>query len=133
MSAVVDLVLLIDDNEADNFFHRLAIDESGLVDRVVSAESGPQALELLRTLEAPPDLIFLDINMPAMNGWEFLEGYGRLVKPGVASKVVLLTTSVAPDDADRARREPLCSAFESKPMTAARFRSIVSRLSGGIG
>ncbi|MEO0378003.1 MAG: response regulator [Cyanobacteria bacterium P01_A01_bin.17] len=75
----LEKVLLIDDNEADNFIHRLIIEESGLVRTIEEFTDAQKALEYLRSSQANAiDLIFLDINMPRMNGFQFLEAYRDL-------------------------------------------------------
>lgn len=113
-------ILLIDDNEADNYLHRLIISEAGVAEHIVDQPDGIKALEYLKA-EAEgqlPDLIFLDINMPRMNGWEFLEAYSQL--PAVkqsAIVVIMLTTSVFQKDRERAEQLPNFSGFLTKPLT----------------
>ena len=130
MSPRLDAVLLIDDNEADNFFHRLAIEEAGCVDQVLVAESGAEALELLRRQAAVPELILLDINMPAMNAWEFLEALDG-IRREARENVVLLTTSSAPEDQARAERAGLRGGMLGKPLTQEDFLAVVERVRGG--
>ena len=62
-------VLLIDDQEADNYLHRRTIERSGEAESIVVYDSGQAALDYLAAHE-PPDLILLDLNMPGMTGWE---------------------------------------------------------------
>lgn len=101
-------VLLIDDDSSSNFFHkRLLTKKSDFAENVLEATDGKQGIELLKTVKATggqtPDVIFLDINMPVMDGWDFLEEYEKL-EPEFKAKtvVIMLTSSLNPDDRDKA-------------------------------
>ncbi len=119
--------MLIDDDEPTNYYNTLIIEETGCADHVQAVQSGQRALEYLTNSEdypeygncfPCPDLIFLDINMPAMNGWEFLDKYKELKKEVKGKTVlVMLTTSLFSEDALKALKIPEISGFESKPIT----------------
>lgn len=133
MNKKVNCVLVIDDDEPTNFLTRMILEESGWVNHIRIAQNGPEALEYLSKSEIEgadpinfpsPDLILLDINMPAMDGWEFLEEYRKL---GVDDRIiiVMLTTSLFPEDKKKAERMEEISGFENKPLTTEKFRSIL--------
>ncbi|WP_339903700.1 response regulator [uncultured Cyclobacterium sp.] len=122
MRKKINCILLIDDDKATNFLHKEIIRETGLVNKVVDMESGHEALEYLEKMEdgkyPQPDIIFLDINMPAMSGWEFLEEYDKLDEEKKAKiVVVMLTTSINPDDKETATSKELINGFFNKPLT----------------
>lgn len=131
MTKKIKCILLIDDDKATNFLHREIIMESGLVEKVVEIQSGYEALEYLEKMEngqyPQPDIIFLDINMPAMSGWEFLEEYDKLDE-GKKAKivVVMLTTSINPDDKDMAKSKGLVNGFYNKPLTFEMIEKIIN-------
>lgn len=133
MSKKINCIMLIDDNPDDNFFHERVIRKRGAANVVVTMESATEALDYLKkekdSKEAHPDLIFLDINMPGMNGWEFLHEYKQL-EPEQQSKVVvvMLTTSKNPDD--KAKAEGRISEFKSKPLTGEMLDEIMEKYFG---
>jgi CheY-like chemotaxis protein len=119
-------VLLVDDDEATNFINRRIIEKSGITDHIEVAYNGLEALDYLcctgkyetqGTNYPKPMLILMDINMPVMDGWEFLDAYRRL-DSDKKSKIILvmLTTSFNPDDKIRAQGMSEIAGFQSKPL-----------------
>jgi len=98
MSRKIDNILLIDDDEPTNFLTNLMIQESGIGCDVHTMYTALDALEWLKVESNPtPDLILLDINMPMMNGWEFLEEYRQLpITTKSKMIIVMLTSSLNP-------------------------------------
>jgi len=122
-------IMLVDDNENDNFFHEREIKKTYLETLVISKESGPEALEYLTSMtekgNIKPILIFLDINMPGMNGWEFLIEYNKLEKEiQSAIIVVMLTTSDNPETKARALSYASVSDYIAKPLTKEKMELI---------
>lgn len=128
MSFRIKSILLIDDNPADNFMHTRVIKKSGLVGSVHAVESGQEALDYLKSIETPPNLIFLDINMPGMNGFEFLVEYNKLSDSLQGDVIVImLTTSLNPDDHDQAEKEDAVTEFMNKPLTEAALKAVIDK------
>lgn len=116
-------VMLIDDSEADNFYHKLSIENTQLVSAITCCESANTALTMLSDgKHGAPELIFLDINMPAVNGWEFLDRYQEQLPPQQRrSKIYIASTSSNPADRQRAESHPLVSGFVQKPIDSDTF------------
>lgn len=137
MNQKLSCVMVIDDDEPTNFFNQMIIEKSGCTDHIMVSQSGQEALDYLTNCARSvaeqgscpcPSLIFLGINMPAMNGWEFLEKYKKLSKEQKAGKVVvMLTTSLFPEDILKAREIPEISGFENKPLTAGKLEKVLKK------
>ncbi|MEM8907704.1 MAG: response regulator [Bacteroidota bacterium] len=125
-------ILLIDDDDATNYLHKLYINEWGLTEKIYVANNGQEAIDFLQTHpnfhQEQPSLILLDINMPVMNGFEFLEAYSHLEKTKKASTVVvMLTTSLHPKDLQKANLFPDLKAYINKPLTKAEIVKIATQ------
>lgn len=132
MKPKLNCILLIDDDEPTNFIHRRRLEMSEVAHRVEVAWNGREALEFLRGDHEPPDLILLDVNMPVMDGWEFLEEYGKLESSQKGRIViVMLTTSFNPDDRSRAESNPDVSGFQHKPLTGNMIDEILGSYFSG--
>lgn len=132
MQPKLNCIMLIDDNPDDNFFHEREIKKSDSEIVVIKKNSAEDALEYLKAYRDVayklPNLIFLDINMDGMNGWEFLKEYNLLAKE-LQSKVVIimLTTSENSDDIKNAKSKNYVSDFITKPMTKAIMNNIKAK------
>jgi CheY-like chemotaxis protein len=122
-------ILLVDDNFDDNFFHDREIKKALLDTLVITMNSGIDALHYLKSTKANhdllPDLIFLDINMPLMTGWEFLEEYILLdIEIQCTSMMFILSTSENPQDRVRAKTYKFVKEYIVKPLTREKIYSI---------
>ncbi len=128
MSIQLNCILLIDDDEPTNFLNKMTLEQAGCTRQIRIAQSGQEALEYLQITVQRPDLIFLDINMPAMDGWEFLERY-RGLPPARKADIVLimLTTSLNPDDEKRTRTIPEVAGFENKPLSQEQLDNLLKK------
>ena len=124
----LNCVLLIDDNDDDNFYHELVLRETDITKQIHVSETALKALKFLETTSTVPELIFLDINMPRVNGWEFLDRYRELdTEKKAAVVIIMLTTSINPVDKKRADAIPEVNGFESKPLTHEMVTNIIKK------
>lgn len=133
----LNCILLIDDNVHDNYFHSRVIEESDAANQVKTALTGDEAIAYLEkskvhSPEYPkPDLIFLDINMPGMNGFEFLEeAKGKnLICTDKQTVVVMLTSSLNPNDEKTADEKfsTEIKDFLNKPLTKEALEGIIEK------
>ena len=113
-----NLVMLIDDNELDNFVNKKLIENEHFADQVLIQSSGISGLDYLKKASGDiPDLIFLDIMMPGMDGFGFLDEFEKLnedVKK--KSKIVMLSTSESFKDLNKANQNKYVYKFLNKPL-----------------
>jgi CheY-like chemotaxis protein len=110
-----DRVVLVDDNEHDNFINERFIKLAGWADEVQTFTSGHEVLASVDSL-TPPDVMFVDVNMPGMTGFELLDALASSSLDLSATKVVVLTSSVHPDDKQRAEGIYSVSSYVQKPL-----------------
>ena len=132
----INCVLLVDDNVADNTYHKIIITEAKICKHIHIATSGQQALDYIIKASKPdqaerypkPDLIYLDINMPGMNGFEFLEIYHALEEDQKSKAVVImLTTSLNPDDKTKAMGFKEVNEFQNKPLSVEVIQETINK------
>lgn len=117
-------VMIIDDDEQSLLIGDLHVRKSGFAEHVIQMQDGESALDYFeqQTKLEPaaqnlPDIIFLDLNMPYMDGWEFLKEFGkRFQKKFPQCHIFILTSSTDPDEVERASFEPLIMGFIVKPL-----------------
>lgn len=129
MTKKLDCILLVDDDNEDNHFHKIVLNEMNIADHIEVSTSGIDALRFLTDKEyPPPSLIFIDINMPKMNGWEFLEAYQKLTEVKKAKIIiVMLTTSTHPNEKEKSAQFPEITSFNSKPLTEEMVNGILRK------
>ena len=125
-------ILLVDDDAATNFLHRMIIEEYGFTENIDEAFDGQEAIDYLSTLVDGkyrcPEMILLDINMPRMDGWEFLQAYSELPDGCKGGAVIaMLTTSLNPDDREKAQDFNCVQCYENKPLSAEKLDAILAQ------
>lgn len=120
--------MLVDDDHPTNFLHTRLLRKMGYTGDIQEMCNAEEALACLRCAEGRPEaqLLFLDLNMPRVNGWEFLQLYSRHFSVDERS-IVVLTTSLNPDDEKRAANSAFVTAFHRKPLTAEIVKVVVEQ------
>lgn len=126
----IGTLMIIDDNAVDQKLCRRLVNRSGLVDNVLGFLSAEEALDYLRNQTLPAaDAILLDINMPKMDGFEFLDTATRELGARFTRVVIMmLTTSLNPYDQERARRYPVVTDYCNKPLLLDYLERLAERL-----
>lgn len=129
MNKKLNCILLIDDEPITNFLHKKILSIADVAENIIVALNGEEALKIILNSEnnyPQPELIFLDINMPIMNGWEFMEEYQKLEKNLKIGKVIImLTTSLNPTDVKKASSIPEISDYRNKPLEIEMVKKLV--------
>lgn len=132
MKEKIDTVLLVDDDAGTNFLNRMVLEDAEVAKQIKTVLNGKEAIQFLANAEkdqepSDPMLIFLDINMPVMDGWEFLNAYRELNgKPKRDIIIVMLTTSLNPADKERAESISEIAGFKTKPLSGEMLNEILT-------
>lgn len=119
--------ILIDDNEADNVFHEIMIRRAGFTGEVLIFDNGLDALDFMRQDQLHlPTCIFLDINMPMLDGFEVAIQATPLLEGRDTTVLVMLTSSGSTQDRERAAQIPVISGYVTKPLAAALVRDMLT-------
>lgn len=130
----LDTILLIDDDEATNYYNAAVINKLNLGIETKITYGAQEALNYLterkdstdKHSNPKPGIILLDINMPGMSGWDFLQEYDKLKESQQAKFVIaMLTTSLNPDDKDKAEDIDDIKDFLHKPLSEAQVLKII--------
>ncbi len=122
-------ILLVDDDSTSNFLTQMILEDLQVTDHIIVKKNGQEALDYitetcLHNNESCPELIFLDINMPIMDGFEFLEAFQKLApKTQQTTPIILLTSSTNPRDVEKAKAYPL-AGYIQKPLTEEKLQEL---------
>lgn len=131
---VIERVVLIDDSEPDNIFHEMVLATADYAGDLKVFESPEQGLRYLQTQpDGPVDVVFLDINMPAMDGWAVLAELAPDLSQWPDLHIYMLTSSANPEDVNRARATPGVSGYLIKPLEPDTVRAMLAGQIDGIG
>lgn len=118
-------IMLIDDNEIDNLINQKIVEASNICENIFSHTGGKSAIEFLKNMEkitsaieALPEVIFLDIDMPLMDGFQFLDEFEALTdSTKTHCKIVMLTSSINPQDFNRSKKYENVKLYLNKPLS----------------
>lgn len=126
-------ILLVDDDEASNFLHSIFINKLELGVDVNAALNGQEALDFILDKGvdklAMPCMVMLDLRMPVVDGWKFMEMYEEQVPQELKEQmvIVLVTISDNADDKAKAIANPYIADFSQKPLSDSTFRKLINK------
>lgn len=131
----IGVAMTVDDDHFDQMLSKRVLDRSGAVQTLLQFHKPEEALEFLRRKDRPDvDIILLDVNMPRMNGFEFLEAATRHHGDDFAKcVVVMLTTSLDPKDQERANGFSVVKDYLTKPLVAEDVPRLVELVQAAAG
>lgn len=125
-------ILLIDDDQTNNFLVKLMLNKTNAVENIHVALNGQQGLDKVHEFQKNGiqlDLIFLDINMPIMNGFEFLDEYQKLpAEYHSKTTIMMISTSVHVEDHNRIKTYDCVDQFIEKPLSVEIIEELIAKL-----
>ncbi|MFA9192290.1 response regulator [Flavobacterium sp. FZUC8N2.13] len=132
---MLDLILCVDDDPITLMLCKKVIIKASFSNTIITAKNGEEALEYFNSIinkkeiNNLPNLIFLDLNMPVMDGWEFLENFSTNKYSEVNTiKIVVLSSTIDPEDLQKSKKYPMVIDFLSKPITTSMLNYLESKI-----
>jgi len=124
---MLDSILFIDDDPITLMLCKMVTKKASFSNEIATSKNGEEALQYFDTLKEigpnnelkkQPQLIFLDLNMPVMGGWEFLESFSTSEYADYnKTKVIILSSTIDPEDLEKSKKYPMVIDFLSKPIS----------------
>lgn len=120
---MVTKILCVDDDPITLMLYKMVIRKAEFAQEIATARNGEEALAFFNERQSDndgddyPKLIFLDLNMPVMGGWEFLDHFNEKYLSFTDTKVIVLSSTIDPTDIDKAKTYPMVIDFQSKPIS----------------
>lgn len=119
-------IMIVDDSESDQFLTKHIIGKYDSNIEISQAFEGFEAIDKLNKMEQQPSVVFLDINMPRMNGFEFLEEYSK--RPDAAPVVTMFTSLLQGEDKEKSEKYTCVKGYFLKPLDADDLKNIQKKL-----
>ncbi len=121
---------IIDDDQIYQLVMKRTIEQTGLVKSILQFYDGEEAIgyfrEMYEVIEALPELILLDINMPYMNGWQFLDEFIKIdFKKEYKLTIFIVTSSSTAEDMNKAKQYSVVTGYHVKPITKSKFEEMM--------
>lgn len=129
----INTLFLVDDDSVFQYLTRKLLLKTAMVKQIKIFNNGQEAIDFLKTVqgrkEEIPEIILLDLSMPVMDGWEFLEEY-LMLQPRLEKRITIyiISSSINPRDIERAKKINAVTDFIIKPVTREKFSEIISKL-----
>jgi len=136
---MLDLILCVDDDPITLMLCKMVISKSSFATEIITAQNGEEALNYFDDLKLNnlgaeikkyPSLVFLDLNMPVMDGWEFLDHFSKeeYTSAFKNTKVIVLSSTIDPNDIEKSKTYPMVLDFLSKPITKEIVENLKEKL-----
>jgi CheY-like chemotaxis protein len=132
MSTVKYNVCLIDDDKVYQFTSKMILEATQLTSRIITFFNGQEAIDFFldpenQQIDILPDVIFLDINMPIMNGWNFLEAFDKIFH-SLPKRILIYVVSSSVDESDMEKSKSFVSVadYVIKPINKEKYRLLLS-------
>lgn len=123
---MLDSILCVDDDPITLMLCKMVITKSSFAKEIITARNGEEALSYFNNIKHQKNnsdsknaqLIFLDLNMPVMGGWEFLDIFSTdNYSEYISTKIIILSSTIDPEDLEKSKKYPMVIDFLSKPIT----------------
>ncbi|MFT5244094.1 MAG: CheY-like chemotaxis protein [Psychroserpens sp.] len=135
---MLDLILCVDDDPITLMLCKKVIGKTLFSNEIITAQNGEKAIQYFDEIKKSiaegishklPQLIFLDLNMPVMGGWEFLECFSSSEYSDFNNiKVVILSSTIDPEDFEKSKKYPMVIDFISKPLTGLMLDQLTAKM-----
>lgn len=131
---MLDTILFVDDDPITLMLCKKVISKAAFSNQIITAQNGEEAINLFHTLlnnaeKTVPELIFLDLNMPIMGGWEFLAEFSKPTFEQFHDiKVIVLSSTIDPEDLEKIKEFPMVMDFLPKPISLSMLNKVAEAL-----